>query len=348
MDSVRIATRRGSERPIYITGLRLSGKTFMSTLLTMDSNIGIASLEVVKRPFVHCGDLRKKENARRCLDLMKSHFDSRGLTFDYQGITEQFENDDKSYLRLFELFFMDHARQVGRRRWGMHSSAFEFIVPSLLARHPLGRVIHLIRDPRDRQACLQMKRGGSFSRQSSKLIGREAARWDLSVERAERNQIRFPESFMIIRYEDLASVPRKTMDRVLSFLGEPVPTPQGQTATFRTEVRTTEIGCFETTLSARDKKIMEWLTGRTMRRLGYNSLTSGQGARVGPLRWDHWTQKIQYMLTRRKVGFEWNLLLSAGKQESLTANVIRSFRALARTSKIRVYSTINHAIHAKA
>ena len=207
MDNVRVADQRGNERPIYITGLRLSGKTFMSGLLTMDSNIGIASLEVVKRPFVHCGDLRKKENAQRCLDLMKCHFDSRGLTFDYRRIIEQFENGEKSYLRLFELFFMDHARQVGRRRWGMHSSAFEFIVPSLLARHPLARVIHLIRDPRDRQACLQMKRGIAFSRQSSKLIGREAARWGLSVERAERNQQRFPESFMIIQYENLASAP---------------------------------------------------------------------------------------------------------------------------------------------
>jgi hypothetical protein len=73
----------------------------------------------------------------------------------------------------------------------------------------------MVRDPRDRFAAATspaQRRGGK--------IGMATARWLASVSLARRNQRRYPDCYMIVRYEALAARPEQTLREVCAFIGE--------------------------------------------------------------------------------------------------------------------------------
>ena len=74
----------------------------------------------------------------------------------------------------------------------------------------------MIRDPRDRYASVttrwNFRLGG---------VGAGTAMWLSSVHLALENQKRYPDQYLPVRYETLATYPEKTMQEICDFLGEP-------------------------------------------------------------------------------------------------------------------------------
>jgi len=84
-----------------------------------------------------------------------------------------------------------------------------------LEEFPQAKIIHTIRDPRDRYASVRKRFGGDNPR-----LGASTARWLSSINAARRNMQKYPENYLIIRFEDLVSDPEKLCREICEFIGE--------------------------------------------------------------------------------------------------------------------------------
>jgi hypothetical protein len=110
-----------------------------------------------------------------------------------------------------------HAEEMGKRRWGEQCGLLDTYADRLLRDLPTARVVHLVRDPAVSYRITTARSGGRAGR-----LGRFAARWAASVERALDHQRRFPDRYLVLRFERLADRTDATMREVCVFLNEPV------------------------------------------------------------------------------------------------------------------------------
>lgn len=138
------------------------------------------------------------------------------LQSDPERIRREFlAGNDRSYGRLFALFHEHNAERVGKPRWGDKSLHTELYADDVFTEFPNAKMIHMLRDPRDRYASV-LKRYD----EKEKGIAAATGRWLASTKMGKRNLQRYPDKYIAVRYETLASEPEKTCREVCAFLGE--------------------------------------------------------------------------------------------------------------------------------
>ena len=96
------------------------------------------------------GDLGRPEQLERCLaDMLKSKH-IRALEPDPARIRQEFRQGEPTYGRLFALFQEHFAERQGKARWGDQLGFVERYVDPIFAAYPEARLIHMIRDQRER------------------------------------------------------------------------------------------------------------------------------------------------------------------------------------------------------
>lgn len=203
--------------PIFIGGLDRCGKTMMQAFLTSHPNISIPAVGSNMWTFFYgqYGNLARPENFERCLAAMLRYKHVRFLQPDPERIRREFEQGQPTYARLFALFQQHYAEQAGKPRWGDQSGLIERYADLIFAAYPDAKMIHMLRDPRDRyEASL------AAWQQGKGRAGGATARWLYSVKLARRNLRRYPDRYKVVRYETLVSQPEDTLREVCAFLGE--------------------------------------------------------------------------------------------------------------------------------
>lgn len=161
------------------------------------------------------GDLSRRNNFERCLAAMLQYKHVRYLQPDPERIRREFWQGAPTYARLFALFQQHYAEKNGRPRWGVQTGLIERYADRVLAAYPGTKMIHMLRDPRDRyQASLALWPNGKGR------AGGATARWLYSASLANRNLKKFPERYMIVQYESLVRAPAETLQAVCRFIGE--------------------------------------------------------------------------------------------------------------------------------
>jgi hypothetical protein len=161
------------------------------------------------------GELRDPENFELCLTTMLRYKRLHHLNPDPDRIRADFWNGQPTYGHLFALFHVHLAEERGKMRWGEKSLHTEHYAQQVFAEYPQARIIHMIRDPRDRYASI-LKRYDTEQRRLGSAVGR----WQLSSEIGEDNLHRFPDRYRIVRYETLAQEPEMTLQVLCDFIGE--------------------------------------------------------------------------------------------------------------------------------
>ena len=203
--------------PVFIAGSDRSGTTLMYALLASHPDLCMVRRTNMWRYFYQrYGDLSSPENLDRCLDEMLRYRRMRHLQPDADRIRREFVEGDPSYGRLFCLFHRHNAERAGKSRWGDKSLHTEHFADDIFTEFPDARIIHLVRDPRDRYASVQRRNGGNVSR-----VGAATGRWLRSARAARRNVENHPDRYKIVRYEDLARAPEATMRSVCEFIDVP-------------------------------------------------------------------------------------------------------------------------------
>jgi hypothetical protein len=201
--------------PIFIGGLERSGKTYMRMMLSAHpwlffsrrTNLWISQ-------YNRYGDLNQVENLQRCLDgLMKSKH-IRALNPDLALLARDLGTAPVTYGRLFALMHKHHAQAIGKTRWGDQTEFIELRADEIFAAYPEARIIHMLRDPRDRYEAMLHKshrRGG---------LGVATARWCDSARLALRNRVKYPGRYQVVRYEAMVTDPQATLFETCAFLDE--------------------------------------------------------------------------------------------------------------------------------
>lgn len=267
--------------PIYIVGLDRSGKTTMRAFLSSHSHIDIPAVGSNMWTYFYrrFGPLDDAANLARCLAEMSRYKHVRFLEPDFARVRREFARGPATYARLFSLFLMHHAEREGKRRWGAQSGLVEQYADEMFEAWPSLKVIHMVRDPRDRYEASLAKWPDGRGR-----AGGAAARWRYSMRWAERNLRRYPDNYLIVRFEDLVTSTEATVRTACDFIGErfePAMLALGAAAEFATRLGTSPgdeespalssdyLGRFRGRVPETELLFLQLHLGRTMKRHGY-------------------------------------------------------------------------------
>jgi Sulfotransferase family len=203
--------------PIFVAGLERSGTSLMYALLASHPRIAMTRRTNLWTHFYgQYGDLGDDANLDRCLDTMLRYRRLVKLRPDRERLRHELRTGEPTYGRLFALLCQQHAERLGKPRWGDKSLNTERYARPILDAYPDARIVHMIRDPRDRFASSvtrwQRRRGG---------IGAGTAEWLASARLAVRNARDHGGSYRLIRYESLVAAADDVMRGVCEFIGEP-------------------------------------------------------------------------------------------------------------------------------
>ncbi len=267
--------------PVYVAGLERSGTSLMYALLTSHPNIALTRRTNMWTHFYdQYGDLSEPENFENCLAAMMKYKRLVKLEPDPEQLRLDFWKGTPSYGRLFGLLEAQYAERIGKPRWGDKSLNTERYAAAIFEAFPAAKILHIIRDPRDRYASSLTRwkktRGG---------VGAGTARWLSSVGLAKQNREQYPNSYLIIRYETLATRPEETLRKITNFIGEEY-SPEmlrmdqsgsyieagGNSSYGRREpgvISTDSIGRYRQVLSNRQIAFIQKQAGQKMREQGY-------------------------------------------------------------------------------
>jgi hypothetical protein len=269
--------------PIFVAGPDRSGTTLMFALLASHPDLSMVRRTNMWRYFHdRYGDLGRAGNLDRCLADMTSYRRMRHLEPDEARIREEFARGTPSYGRLFALFHAHHAERSGKARWGDKSLHTEHYADRVFGEYPAARVLHMVRDPRDRYASVRRRHEGERAH-----VGNATGRWWSSTRAGRRNQSRHPDRYLLVRYEDLVSDPDATMRRVCAFValdydpemltmrGAPEHLDRGgNNSSFgdleTARISTRAVGRYREVLSPSELMFIQLVAGREMRAVGYD------------------------------------------------------------------------------
>jgi hypothetical protein len=204
-----------SAAPIYIGGLDRSGKTTMAAFLTSHPEIAVPDVGSNMWTYFYgrFGDLARPSNFERCLDAMLRYKHVLHLEPDADRIRREFLEGPRTYARLFSLFLDHWAERQGKPRWGVQTGLIERYAAPIFAATPEAKVIHMVRDPRDRyEGSLALWPDGRGR------AGGATARWTYSGRLARRHMRRHPDNYLVVRYEDMVVHTEATLRHVCAFL----------------------------------------------------------------------------------------------------------------------------------
>jgi hypothetical protein len=198
------------------------------------------------RYYERFGDLSGPGNFERCLSAMLQSKTIQAFNPDAGRIRREFCLGPASYGRLFGLFHEHNAERLAKPRWGDQSGSIERFADPIFAAFPGARIIHMIRDPRDRYrasasspaSLKRAERPNTVWGRSRTVFGRsakvgwETANWLFSWRLAMRNRSRYPDRYKVLRYEALISDPDSVIREICRFVHEDfepgILTPEGE------------------------------------------------------------------------------------------------------------------------
>jgi hypothetical protein len=281
--------------PIFIGGAARSGKTLLRWLLSSHPRIAVSRrTEMWPRFFGRYGDLGRSENLERCLRAMLARKQVAALELDLERLRNDFRGGASTYARLFALMHEQYAERAGKPRWGDQTGLIERFADELMTAYQGARLIHMVRDPRDRYAAVRdraTRRPGA--------LGRAMSEWLSSVGLAGSNAERHAGSCAIVRYEDLVTRPEETIRELCAFLGETfepemlrmegVRRYDPERARTGSPISTAHVGAYRGEIDRSDIAFIQAVAGRAMRAVGYPldpiRLSPGERFRCATLGW---------------------------------------------------------------
>ncbi len=207
-----------NDNPVYIVGLDRSGKTPLRLALSAHPHLALTRRTYMwTRFFQRYGDLAIKENFERCLSALAQQKTIQQFSVDITRIRQEFYKGEPSYPYLFSLFHRQFAEKLGKKRWGEQAGLGEHFAPMIIEAFPAARIIHMVRDPRNR--CEEIFRSTPPTFRMGKM-GALTASWLYSVRIAHQNQTLHPEQYKVVKYETLLTSPEKTLIEICDFIGE--------------------------------------------------------------------------------------------------------------------------------
>jgi hypothetical protein len=212
-----ISPQPGPTGPVFIAGPDRCGKTLLAAILGSHPRLAIPIVGSNMWTYFYGqhGDLRDDQNLQRCIDALLAYKHVAFMEPDVERLKRDASDGPRTYAHVFSLFHQQFAERAGKPRWGDQTGLLERYADEVFRAHPDGRMIHMVRDPRDRyEASLALWPDGRGR------AGGQTARWRYSMALAARNMRRHAGRYQLVRYEDLVRDPEGVARDVCAFIGE--------------------------------------------------------------------------------------------------------------------------------
>lgn len=256
--------------PLFLAGSDRSGVGLLGDILDQHPDVAISRrLNFWTFYAGRYGSLGVTENLDRCLGDMWRDRRVTELGIDRQAVRRRFlDSGDSSYGSLLATIGESHARIRGKAIWGEKSLNSERHADIIFDSFPEARVVHVLRDPRDRHVSVMSHRGGK----RGGVFGTTAV-WVDSERRATRNANRYGSRYMVIRYEDLVESPVTELTAVCEFVGVPFAPPliadPSTSDDDRILIHSSSVGRYIDVVSPIQVALIERLSEEGMRRRHY-------------------------------------------------------------------------------
>lgn len=262
--------------PVFIVGAPRSGTTLLRAMLNRHPRIGLSDetyyfyyVYLRRRTF---GDLAHPANRKSLIESYSATERMHRLKVDLPRLKERLMAEGTSYPAFFATILQFYAEAQGKVRAGEKTPHHAWYVDTLLDWYPSGRVIHLVRDPRDVCASLFNVPWGR------KTATANADLWVNLTSAAERGQGN--PRFCRVRYEDVVADPERVMRELCAFIGEGYDPAMLSTTPVSTAdkpwflrshdaLSKDRLGAWQGQLSPNDVRLIEAGAGPLMKAMGY-------------------------------------------------------------------------------
>lgn len=301
--------------PVMIIGTERSGSNLLRLILNQHSRIVVPHpphfMRYLAPIALTYGDLTEEGNRRAlvrdALTLARRHIHPWEHHIDEEAVIR---TSSPTLFGVVAAIYEQYRLAEGKARWGCKSTFTVHHVAAVLAERPDARFLWLVRDPRDVAASSKRSVFNPFHPHLTARLWETQQRIAL----AEREQ-RGPGVVHLIRYEDLVSAPRPTLERMGDFIGESIEPamlshdrslPARRLATLSESwrnaawpINTASVGRHLSGLSARERAQVDAATRPLLRRLGY----SAGGAPSSDKPPSRWAVRLRDTLLRCGVEF---------------------------------------------
>lgn len=262
--------------PIFIVGAPRSGTSLLRVLLNRHPSIGICD-ETYFFYYVHArrrafGDLNDRATRRHLIDRYLATHRINRLDVDRDALAQTLMHEGDSYESFFIALMRFYAASQGKTRYGEKTPQHALFADTLGKWYPNGKLIHLVRDPRDVVASLLRMPWASKSVLANARIWLNHTR---AVDRCRQHN-----NYLLVRYEQLVSEPTAELQRICSFLDEPYTSVmldaddsvRGDEWWFqraRGPVTTERLGKWRQQLTTKQVALVEWIVRPQMHTYGY-------------------------------------------------------------------------------
>jgi len=277
--------------PFFVMACPRSGTTLLALMLHAHSRIAVPPetrfMMRVYRQQRGIGDLAVAANRERLADMIthrSTRFPDLGLS---RPVTRQAIIDGPPTVgSALGIVFRSYAERFGKQRWGDKRPQHHRSVVAIRAMFPDAKFIHIVRDGRDCVASL--KQVPWWTKDSIHAM----ALWTAAIDRGRRSGQRLgPGCYLELRYEDLVADPEGEIRKVCDFLGEEfepamlephkvvaqaVPERKTWHGNTGSAISASSVGSHAQVLEPWELRLMNFVAGRRLRALGYET------GRVGP------------------------------------------------------------------
>lgn len=207
-------------RPIFVTGVYRSGTTFVASLIGAHNDVAATAHTVKFLRFClrRYGDLALFDNVRQLVKDTSSRLKIRwGIDLDDESILDDALRQNLSnYAHIYDLLMRRIAlsRKPSASRWLEKVNCNWSAIPDFLDMFPDGKVIHVIRDPRNVTASykfMTFEEGNQFLDAAFNCRG--------SMESFDSLETRYRSRVLPVKIESFSQNPEDKVREIESFLG---------------------------------------------------------------------------------------------------------------------------------
>jgi hypothetical protein len=214
------ARERPPKPPFFVVGAGRSGTTLLQTLIDAHPQLAVPPeshlYDRIAPVFETYGDLAVEAHRLHFIQdlLADAYIQQWRLEVTPAEVDARITRHDR--VGVVDALFSLYAEQHGATRWGDKTPDHIRWLDAIRADFPDAKLIHLVRDGRDRaEARRRMIWGPSSAFGIAQEWSYELKLWETFCERHGTR------STLVVRYEDLVTAPRETMQRIFEFLEEP-------------------------------------------------------------------------------------------------------------------------------